>query len=174
MPSYKAELHHPTKASENLQKLREERGLSRKEMAAIVGKSPTSYYNYESGIIPPPENVLQVVADYFGISVAEITGEEEDVGTPQKQEAPEKPAREEKPKKRTTPKERVKAEKSAPQVKKEPKMVIQSLAGGSISEEDILAKVEAEAPQAEAIYVKPEDNRIYWTSGKQHGSMPIW
>ena len=173
MPSYKAELHHPTKASENLQKLREERGISRKEMAQLVGKSPTSYYNYESGIVPPPENVLQMVADYFGVTVEEIRGEEGS-SAQKRGAAPKEPAREEKPKRRTGARTSAEGEKSALPKKKEPKMVIQSLAGGSISEEEILAKVEAQAPQAEAIYVKPEDNRIYWTGGKESGSMPIW
>ena len=50
-------------------------------------------------------------------------------------------------------------------------LVIQSKMGGSISAEEIAAKIPKNATNA---YVKVEENKIYWTTADDAGSVDIW
>ena len=58
-----------------------------------------------------------------------------------------------------------------PAAKKALNVVIQSKMGGSITPAEIAAKVPKDAVNA---YVKVEENKIYWTSDKDAGSVDIW
>ena len=62
------------------------------------------------------------------------------------------------------------AEKN-PAAKKALNVVIQSKMGGSITPAEVAAKVPKDAVNA---YVKVEENKIYWTSDKDAGSVDIW
>lgn len=213
MPAYKSSLHHPTRLSESLLRLREEKGLSRKEMGEIVDKSMTSWYNYESGVIPPPDQVVDQICEHFKITRAELLERAADMEDEEEPEAPEQAEKvpEEKPpapaapepapaeprrgrggrpgktrqespaqpeeEKTAEPEEAQEEEPEEPPTLSQEyglEIIIQSLSGGSITAEEVLARVEKVAPQAEAIYVKPEDNRVYWTSANSSGSFPIW
>ena len=66
---------------------------------------------------------------------------------------------------------KVSAAKKAPAAKKALNVVIQSKMGGSISPAEVAAKVPKDAVNA---YVKVEENKIYWTSDKDAGSVDIW
>ena len=50
-------------------------------------------------------------------------------------------------------------------------LVIQSRMGGSITAEEIAAKIPKNAENA---YVKVEENKIYWTTADDAGSVDIW
>ena len=63
------------------------------------------------------------------------------------------------------------AAKKAPAAKKALNVVIQSKMGGSITPAEVAAKVPKDAVNA---YVKVEENKIYWTSDKDAGSVDIW
>ena len=63
------------------------------------------------------------------------------------------------------------ATKKAAAGKKALNVVIQSKMGGSITPAEIAAKVPKDAVNA---YVKVEENKIYWTSDKDAGSVDIW
>ena len=58
-----------------------------------------------------------------------------------------------------------------PAAKKALNVVIQSKMGGSITPAEVAAKVPKDAVNA---YVKVEENKIYWTSDKDAGSVDIW
>ena len=62
----------------------------------------------------------------------------------------------------------------APAAKKAPVITIQSLMGGSITADEIVARVQAVVSNVDAIYVKPEENKAYWTSGKKAGFVELW
>lgn len=66
---------------------------------------------------------------------------------------------------------KVSAAKKAPAAKKALNVVIQSKMGGSITPAEVAAKVPKDAVNA---YVKVEENKIYWTSDKDAGSVDIW
>ena len=53
-------------------------------------------------------------------------------------------------------------------------VTVQSMSGGSITVEEITAKVKAAAPDAMQIYVKPEENKAYWVSAKSAGAVNLW
>ena len=55
--------------------------------------------------------------------------------------------------------------------KKALNVVIQSKMGGSITPAEVAAKVPKDAVNA---YVKVEENKIYWTSDNDAGSVDIW
>ena len=63
------------------------------------------------------------------------------------------------------------AAKKAPAVKKPLNVVIQSKMGGSITPAEVAKKIPKDAVNA---YVKVEENKIYWTSDKDAGSVDIW
>ena len=63
------------------------------------------------------------------------------------------------------------AAKKAPVAKKPLNVVIQSKMGGSITPDEIATKVPKDAVNA---YVKVEENKIYWTSDNDAGSVDIW
>ena len=56
----------------NLKKLRLSEGMTLDEMAEFIGTGRTSYYNYETGRVLPPADVLILISDHFGVSVEEM------------------------------------------------------------------------------------------------------
>ena len=55
-----------------------------------------------------------------------------------------------------------------------PTICIQSVMGGSITTEEILARVRSAAPYAEEIYIKTEENRAYYTGKGIRGYVVLW
>ena len=62
--------------SENLRKLRETRGLSQKDVASGIGLSVHTYQNYEYGSQEPKLSSLIALADFYALTVDELTGRE--------------------------------------------------------------------------------------------------
>ena len=54
--------------------------------------------------------------------------------------------------------------------KKAVEMIIQSPMGGNITPEEILAKV----GKADKVYIRVDENKAYWVSGKETGSVDLW
>ena len=51
---------------------------------------------------------------------------------------------------------------------------IQSVLGGSITVDEIIARVRAAAPDATEIYVKSEENKAYYVGKKSRGFVVLW
>ena len=51
-----------------LKRMRMERGLTKKELAAALGCSANSIYNWESGRVMPSKFVVELLAHFFGVS----------------------------------------------------------------------------------------------------------
>ena len=51
---------------------------------------------------------------------------------------------------------------------------IQSVLGGSITVDEIIARVGAAAPDATEIYVKSEENKAYYVGKKSRGFVVLW
>jgi len=66
---------------ENIKRIREEKGLLQKQVAASVGVHPSNYSKIEKGEREPSIEVLDKIAKLFGLSVYQIIHPEEN--TPQ-------------------------------------------------------------------------------------------
>ena len=66
-----------TSFSETLARLRRERGLTQAELAARLGISKSAVSMYERGNREPELELLQAMADQFGVSVSSLLGREE-------------------------------------------------------------------------------------------------
>ncbi len=53
-------------------------------------------------------------------------------------------------------------------------IIIQSVMGGTITVDEIEKRVKVAAPDADTVYVKPEENRAYWTGGGKMGYVVLW
>ena len=57
-----------------LKEIRESKGISQRQAALALNLSPTVYNRYENGLREPPNALLLVIADYFGVTVDELLG----------------------------------------------------------------------------------------------------
>ncbi len=55
-----------------------------------------------------------------------------------------------------------------------PRFFIQSQSGGEISQEELIRRIHSVCPDADHIYVKPGENRAYWTCGERNGFLELW
>ena len=124
--------------------------LSKASFAKMIGVSGTAVGNYESGKNRPKDEVLKKIKELVATS-AEVKKEEEAV-----EAVMPAPVAEEKPTRK----------KQAGTT-----IIIQSKMGGSITPEEILSRVPADA---ETIYIKPEENAAYWVKGDESGSVTLW
>ena len=69
-------------------------------------------------------------------------------------------------------------EKAAPTVEEEKtapvELIIESTMGGQISAEEIIKRVREKRGDAAKIYVKPEENKAYFTYGDSVGHVELW
>ncbi|MBQ7035173.1 MAG: helix-turn-helix transcriptional regulator [Clostridia bacterium] len=59
---------------QRLRNLREDKDLSQKELAKILGMSQTGYSKYETGENDIPTTILIKLADFYGTSIDYILG----------------------------------------------------------------------------------------------------
>ena len=57
-----------------IRELREDRDLTQKEIALVLGMSQTGYSKYETGENDIPTQILIKLADYYGTSVDYLLG----------------------------------------------------------------------------------------------------
>lgn len=62
--------------SKNLRRLRERRGIKRKVLSELCGLSKNMISRYERGERVPPSDVLEQLADFFGVTMGELWGQE--------------------------------------------------------------------------------------------------
>lgn len=139
--------------SKKLKKLRKEKGLSRKEAAEKSGIGVASYSAYEDGKRLPkrnPENydklaaLFEVSADYLK---DDAQGDEP-----------------------TVPNQ---AKKRAPRKKKDfPIQVELQYGEGAVSLDAVIAR--ARAVGATNLYIKPEENAVYYVAGEESGSFDLF
>lgn len=66
-----------SKVGDRIRVLRIKRGLSQSRLADAVGLKRSAIGNYERGIRVPDLDTIEAFADYFDVSIADITGREE-------------------------------------------------------------------------------------------------
>jgi len=60
-----------------LKELREQRGLSQKQVSEVLGCSSVTYLRYENGTHDPSIETLINLADFFGVSIDYMVGRPE-------------------------------------------------------------------------------------------------
>jgi len=63
--------------AKRIKELREERKLSKRQFAFILGIAPQSYQLYEDNKSEPRQEMLVKIANYFGVTVGYLLGVEE-------------------------------------------------------------------------------------------------
>lgn len=58
--------------ADNIKKLREDKGLMQKEVAAEIGLKPAHYNKIEKGLVEPSIDTLDKLAAYYGITIDQI------------------------------------------------------------------------------------------------------
>ena len=66
------------------------------------------------------------------------------------------------------------AEPAAPVVEERVDLIIESTMGGQISADEIINRVKEKRSDAAKIYVKPEENKAYFTYGDSVGAIELW
>ncbi|MBQ8094075.1 MAG: helix-turn-helix transcriptional regulator [Clostridia bacterium] len=165
-----------------IKELRTEKKLTQKAFGESIGISGPAVAQYEKGT-KPSDKVIKAVKDVYGVDLtlegAAQKAEPEKKAAPKKaaakkaaETAVEEKASEKKTKKTAAAKASAEPEKK-PAAKKttaKPVVYIQSAMGGSITVEDILARMD----NVDTVYVKVEENKAYWVKGNEAGSVDLW
>ena len=151
----------PKKKITTIKELRAAQKLSQAAFAKTIGVSTASVTAYEAGRVNPSEKVLEKIREVYNVDLSP---------KPVKKAKAAKPAAEKlkAPKAKRTAK--AKAEKSAPAQSEKTEIIIQSPMGGTITPEEIIAKIGA----ADKIYVRVDENKAYWVKGEETGSIDLW
>lgn len=145
----------------SIKELRTAQKLSQAAFAKTIGVSTASITAYETGRVNPSEKVLGKIKEVYNVDLAL------------------KPAKKAKTPKADTPAEaktkakrtsKAKAEKSEPAQSPKTEIIIQSPLGGTITPEEIIAKIGA----ADKIYIRVDENKAYWVKGEETGSIELW
>ena len=164
--------------SEKLKALREKKKLTQTEVAKELGISPRSYSRWENGVNKPGEAAIQKLSDFYGEDLtAEISpakgsdapikdGEKtkKTAGRKAKKVEPKKPA----PKKDTPQKETA---KKTSDIHAE-----LQYAGKAIPISEIFDRAKEACGNKAGkldLYIKPEENRVYYVSEGNVGSFEI-
>ena len=168
--------------SMTIKELRKEKGLTQAAFAQSIGVSVPSIGGYEADRIHPSAKVLEKIKEVYGVEIAADTSEKsikketKKAGRKIKVDKKKAPSKK-KPEKKDSDEPDVapatKEKKPAKRGKKKvntPVINIQSPLGGSITPEEILAKVGT----VDAIYIRVDENKAYWVRGKETGSVDLW
>ena len=151
----------PKKKITTIKELRAAQKLSQAAFAKTIGVSTASVAAYEAGRVNPSEKVQDKIREVYNVDLSP---------KPAKKAKAPKPA-EEKPRapkaKRTG---KAKAEKNAPAQSEKTEIIIQSPLGGTITPEEIIAKVGA----VDKVYIRVDENKAYWVKGEETGSIDLW
>ena len=129
----------------NIKELRAAKNLSQKELAKLLDVS--------AGAIGHLENGRLKVSEKLAAKVKEVLGEEIDLPADVKAAV-----------KETRPAKAAKPEKKL-------EIYIQSPLGGNITPEQIEAKL---PKGVESVFVRVDQNKLWWIKGEETGSVDIW
>ena len=160
---------------ERMKQLRTENNLSQSAMARKIGISANSVSLYETDARVPAEKNIQKICEAFHVDKEWLLN-----GSSPEDKVKTKSGGQEL---KGIKKPRVHSSVMQPIVEDKPvrvleegnvEILIQSILGGTISTEEILARVYASAPDAEKIYVKPEENKAYYVGPTSKGYVLLW
>ena len=151
----------PKKKITTIKELRSAQKLSQAAFAKSIEVSTASVGAYETGRVNPSEKVLGKIKEVYGVDLTPKPAK--------KAKAPKAPkAADGEPKAKRAKKAKAEKAETAQEAKTE--IVIQSPMGGTITPDEILAKVGS----AEKIYIRVDENKAYWVRGEESGSVDLW
>ena len=145
----------------SIKELRTAQKLSQAAFAKTIGVSTASITAYETGRVNPSEKVLGKIKEVHNVDLAlkpakKAKVPKADASVDAKLNA-----------KRTG---KSKAEKNTPVQSQKTEIIIQSPLGGTITPEEIIAKIGA----TDKIYIRVDENKAYWVKGEETGSIDLW
>ena len=158
----------------NIKELRIAQKLSQSELAKKLDVTPGAIGHLETGRRKASAKLAAKVKEVFGVELDTGTEVQADEvkAAPAKAAKAKKPVRKQAAKAEKT-KKAEKAEKAPARKTKSAKLEIyvQSPLGGNITPEEIAAKL---PDGAEAVFVRVDQNKLWWIKGEETGSVDIW
>ena len=185
-----------------IKELRKMKGLTLAAFAKSIGIGMSTLTGYEAGKRKPGAKALAAIKEVYGVDLddtlstavdapaaaptsepVEAAPAEKKTRKPRAKKEAVSPAPAEEKVEKKARKPRAKKEAVAPapaeeKVEKKPEkkakktasIIIQSAMGGEITPEEILSRV----GDVDKVYVRPDQNAIYWVKGEETGAINIW
>ena len=149
----------------NIKELRTKEGLSQSALAKKLGVATSAIGHMENGRMKVSAKIAAKVKEEFGVDVADAVAAE-------KIEVKKTAAKASRKAKETVKAVETKVEKKVSKAKAAKlEIIVQSPMGGNITAEEIAAKVPA---GAESVFVRVDQNKLWWIKGEETGSVDIW
>ena len=149
----------------NIKELRTKEGLSQSALAKKLGIATSAIGHMENGRMKVSAKIAAKVKEEFGVDIA-------DAVTAEKIEVKKTAAKASRKAKQTVKAVETKVEKKVSKAKTAKlEIIVQSPMGGNITAEEIAAKVPA---GAESVFVRVDQNKLWWIKGEETGSVDIW
>ncbi len=152
-----------------IKELRTQKGLSQSEMAKRLGIATSAIGHMENGRMKVSPKIAAKAKEEFGV---DLDIEPKAARKPVKEKVKAAEAKVEKAKaarktKKTVKKAEVAAKKSTSKLE----IIVQSPMGGNISDAEIAAKL---PKGTETVFVRVDQNKLWWIKGEETGSVDIW
>ena len=136
-----------------IKELRQMKGMTLAAFAHSIGIGMSTLTGYEAGKREPGAKALAAIREVYGVDLNSDS-------------APANAA----PAEKKAAKSRAKKGAVTPAEEKSVSIIIQSAMGGEITPEEILSRV----GDVDKVYVRPDQNAIYWVKAKETGAISIW
>ena len=134
-----------------IKELRQMKGMTLAAFAKSIGIGMSTLTGYEAGKRQPGEKALAAIKKVYGVDLNSKAAPASPVEAAPAEEKGDKKA-------------------AKPRAKKPAQIIIQSPMGGEITPEDILSRV----GDVDKVYVRLDQNAIYWVKGEETGAINIW
>ena len=154
-----------------IKELRTKEGLSQSEMAKRLGIATSAIGHMENGRMKVSPKIAAKAKEEFGV---DLDIEPKAARKPFKEKVKATEAKVEKAAKATAQKAKKtvkKAEATAKKPTKKLEIIVQSPMGGNISDAEIAAKL---PKGTETVFVRVDQNKLWWIKGEETGSVDIW
>ena len=149
----------------NIKELRTKEGLSQSALAKKLGIATSAIGHMENGRMKVSAKIAAKVKEEFGVDIA-------DAVTAEKIEVKKTAAKASRKAKETVKAVETKVEKKVSKAKAAKlEIIVQSPMGGNITAEEIAAKIPA---GADSVFVRVDQNKLWWIKGEETGSVDIW
>ena len=154
-----------------IKELRTQKGLSQSEMAKRLGIATSAIGHMENGRMKVSPKIAAKAKEEFGV---DLDIEPKAARKPVKEKVKATEAKVEKAAKATAQKAKKtvkKAEATAKKPTKKLEIIVQSPMGGNITDAEIAAKL---PKGTETVFVRVDQNKLWWIKGEETGSVDIW
>ena len=152
-----------------IKELRTQKGLSQSEMAKRLGIATSAIGHMENGRMKVSPKIAAKAKEEFGV---DLDIEPKAARKPVKEKVKAAEAKVEKAKAaRKTKKTVMKADAAAKKSTSKLEIIVQSPMGGNISDAEIAAKL---PKGTETVFVRVDQNKLWWIKGEETGSVDIW